>query len=646
MHPLPAFYVAHTRRSTNVECRRKPERLHERKRTAVFFIIRISPFFRHSSFVVRHFHVNLSPEKRIAGVLAPLFALRSENDLGIGDVGTLREFIDWAAESGFKLVQLLPINETGGDNSPYNAISAMAIEPTTLHLAPGSPKDLTRQDFEATLADVDLARLRRGWVKYNRVKKMKRCLLEKAFANFRRHASKDRRWSRREPSDIDGSAREGWRAGRRSNQSAFRDFCAQEAGWLNDYAFFRALMEQNGASEAWDKWPAQHQKIELARLWLNRQSPKMREKFAGREMFFRYVQWIAHEQWSAIKSYAEERGVALMGDVPFGVSYYSADVFARRDEFALDWSGGAPPESYFKEDEFTQKWGQNWGIPLFRWDVMRNRNFDWWRQRVRGVRRSFHLFRIDHVLGFYRTYAFPWRPRRNKEFLPLDWNQMLARTGGRSPHFTPHDDATAENGEANRREGEEYLRVVLEEAGAARVIGEDLGTVPDYVRPNLRSLGIAGFKIPQWEFYHGRVTPGGEYERLSVATYATHDHKPLRALWEDAFERKTSTSGQSRFELEKIAHFARFNPEIVKNDFENDFYPAVMEALFQSEAWIAIVMITDLLARKYRFNVPGTAASSNWVRRMQRTIAQLHSSRKERARMRMIRALLEKSGRT
>ena len=89
--------------------------------------------------------MNLSPEKRIAGVLAPLFALRSENDLGIGDVATLREFIDWAAESGFKLVQLLPINETGGDNSPYNAISAMAIEPTTLHLAPGSPKDLTRE---------------------------------------------------------------------------------------------------------------------------------------------------------------------------------------------------------------------------------------------------------------------------------------------------------------------------------------------------------------------------------------------------------------------------------------------------------------------------------------------------------------------
>src|SRR6266576_5869176 len=150
--------------------------------------------------------MNLSPENKIAGVLAPLFALRTENDLGIGDLAALRQFIDWSVDAGFKLIQLLPINETGGDNSPYNAISAVAIEPTTLHLAPGSPKDLTRQDFEAALADVDLARLRRGWVKYDRVKKMKRRLLEKAFANFREHASENRQWSRREPSDIDGPA--------------------------------------------------------------------------------------------------------------------------------------------------------------------------------------------------------------------------------------------------------------------------------------------------------------------------------------------------------------------------------------------------------------------------------------------------------
>src|SRR2546423_11617005 len=155
--------------------------------------------------------MNLSPDKKIAGVLAPLFGLRSENDLGIGDVAVLREFIDWAAEIGFRLVQLLPINEMGADNSPYNAISAMAIEPTTLHLAPGSPKELTREGFEAALAEVDLAKLRRGKVRYGEVKKLKRRLLGKAFKNFRSRGSEERR-------------------------ARFKEFCDRESAWAHSYA--------------------------------------------------------------------------------------------------------------------------------------------------------------------------------------------------------------------------------------------------------------------------------------------------------------------------------------------------------------------------------------------------------------------------
>jgi 4-alpha-glucanotransferase len=335
-----------------------------------------------------------------------------------------------------------------------------------------------------------------------------------------------------------------------------------------------------------------------------------------------------------------------MGDIPFGVSYCSADVFACPDEFILDWFGGAPPEPYFKDDAFTQKWGQNWGIPLYRWDKMRANNFQWWRERVRGVRRIFHLFRIDHVQGFYRIYAFPWRPRMNKQFLPLSEHQMLERTGGRAPHFVPRDDGTPENREANKREGEEYLRILLEEAGAARVTGEDLGVVPEYVRPNLRSLGIAGFKIPQWEMHDGMIIPGQMYGRLSVATYATHDHEPIRALWNEAFRQPPSNAAeQARSTLEKIALFAGLNSRIDVLDFEKDFYPAIMEALFRCESWIAILMITDLLARKYRFNVPGTKANLNWTRRMQRSIAQLSSSHKEQRRMQSIHELLVKTGR-
>jgi len=480
---------------------------------------------------------------------------------------------------------------------------------------------LTREDFEDALTSIDLAGLRRGRVKYRPVKQLKQRILEKAFANFCAHADEKR-------------------------QAEFRKFCEEESSWLRDYAFFRVLIEENNGSAAWDRWAQQHQTIEVARRSLRDLAQNKQATLTRRCDFFCYVQWIAHQQWRDIKAHAEQLGVALMGDIPFGVSYYSADVFARPEEFALDWFGGAPPEPLFKDDAFTQKWGQNWGIPLYHWSAMRANNFQWWRERVRAIRRIFHLFRVDHVQGFYRIYAFPWRPQRNNEFLPLDQHQMLELTSGRGPHFVPRNDDTFENREANKRDGEEYLRAVMEGAGAARVVGEDLGVVPDYVRPNLRSLGIAGFKIPQWEMRDEMIIPGEMYERLSIATYATHDHQPIRALWDEVLEHRDSDTGrQARATLEKIALFAGLNPKIDALDFEKDCYPAMMEALFRCNSWIAIVMITDLLARTYRFNVPGTKANLNWTRRIQRSIAKLRSSRKEQKRMQLIHELLVKTDR-
>ncbi|MEP6975243.1 MAG: 4-alpha-glucanotransferase [Spartobacteria bacterium] len=565
--------------------------------------------------------MNLTPNERIAGILTPLFALRSEADLGIGDLAALRQFIDWSRKLGFQLVQLLPINETGGDNSPYNAISSRAIDPTTLELAPGTPGDLSERDFTEVTAEFHLLALRRGRVKYERVKPLKKKLLQRAFDAFLARV------------EADPSA-----------NAPFAAFCTAEQSWLADYTLFRVLMEQNGDRETWDTWGPAHAEIGAARSSLDSLGETERAEFEVRRAFFSYVQWIAQQQWRAVKAYAETRGVALMGDIPFGISYYSADVFSQPEHFVLDWSGGAPPEPYFKDDAFTQKWGQNWGIPLYRWDRMRERNFDWWRQRVHGVREIFHLFRIDHILGFYRIYAFPWRPVRNAEILPLGWEEMRTLTSGRDPQFAPRPDEGWENCEANRREGEEYLRVILEEAGPTRVVGEDLGTVPDYVRPSLRSLGIAGFKIPQWENSPDqRPIPGAAYERMSVATFATHDHQPVRALWEEAWG--PTASGQARHDLAKMSEFAGIASPNEQTDFTREFYPGIFDALFRSESWVALVMITDLLGRKERFNVPGTAANSNWSRRLHTTMAKLGGGRAAQHQLQLIRDLLEKNGR-
>src|SRR5205809_4832215 len=315
----------------------------------------------------------------------------------------------------------------------------MAIEPTTVHLAPNSPQDLTREDFDVAFAGIDPQTLRSGGIKYRQVKKLKRRILERAFANFSARASADR-------------------------QTAFQKFCEQESMWLHDYAFFRVLMEENDDSPTWNRWPAKFQSMERARNWLSDLPQDRQTAIKDRQDFFSYVQWIAYHQWRETKSYAEARDIGLMGDIPFGVSYHSADVFTRRDEFMLEWSGGAPPEPYFKDDAFTQKWGQNWGIPVYRWDKMRANNFTWWRGRVRAVRSIFHLFRIDHVLGFYGIYAFPRSPRNNIQFLLLDWILTVVQPGGRAPHFIPRDDQSPENCEATKPEGEEYVGIVVEVA--------------------------------------------------------------------------------------------------------------------------------------------------------------------------------------
>ncbi len=566
--------------------------------------------------------MHLTPEKPLAGILAPLFALRSEKDLGIGDTQSLRQFVLWAAENGFRLVQLLPVNETGSDNSPYNAISSVAIDPCTLDLSPGTVPDLTPRAFSQALEGVSPASLREGPVKYSAVKALKRRILENAFEGFMQAE---------------------WRHNT-ARARKFRAWLKEQAGWIEGYALFRALMDEHG-TEQWDRWPEAHQTLTTALAWLEEQKAAFRKTFERKTRFFQYVQWIAFTQWGELKAECDALGVALMGDVPIGVSYYSSDVFCYPGIFNLKWSGGAPPEPAYKDDPFIEKWGQNWGVPIYNWEALRAENFAWWRQRVQRVREIFHLFRIDHVLGFYRMYGFPWRPQLNAEFAPLTHDEARARTGGDLPHFIPRDDSTWENREANRREGDEYLRALLSEVGENRLIAEDLGVVPDYVRPNLTALGIAGFKIPQWERRQDwHLVAGRDYPRLSVTTYATHDHFPLAAFWEQMRRAAEAGDGHQRWEMEQLCGFAGFGLDGLK-PFTDQIHEALLAGLFQSNSWLAVVMITDVFGETTRFNVPGAVADSNWSNRVSGTPEEWRKDPERAAKMARIQALIHASGR-
>jgi 4-alpha-glucanotransferase len=348
--------------------------------------------------------------------------------------------------------------------------------------------------------------------------------------------------------------------------------------------------------------------------------------------FFQYVQWIAYDQWSKLKEYASKKKVYLMGDISFGVSSSSAAVWANRELFDLDWSGGAPPEATFKPDLFTEKWGQNWGMPLYEWNEHRKTDFAWWRQRVAQIGSIFHLFRIDHVLGFYRIYAFPWPPQRNGEFVNLTETEAAKKTDGLLPRFFPGPDGTEQQQKRNLRQGDELLRMVKDAAGDTTVAAEDLGQVPPYVRPHLLKLGIPGFKIPHWERNPDYTyVDGATYPRLSICTPATHDHDPLAAMWrrmwrdhEDAIAKKDHHWAHVTWlELQRFCQWCGVDEKNIPREFTPQLHEAYCRRVLESNSWLAIFQVTDVFAQEIRFNVPGSVGESNWSARLEKTVAEL-----------------------
>lgn len=555
-------------------------------------------------------------KRRSAGVLVPVFSLRRKGGLGIGDVKSLREFVDWAAEIGLGFIQLLPINEMGGDHSPYNAISSVALDPLTLDCSPEGLPDLKPIQYERVMASTDEDLLHDGKVHYEIVRLLKLELLWRSFQMF--FSMQYRKQTTR---DVE-----------------FHAFCDKEQRWLADYCLFRLLMDMEGGKHNWMEWSEDYNTIGKARGHLRRLLAAEPEKTERQLVFYAYIQWIAQHQWSDLRDYAVSRGIALMGDIPIGVALSSADVFAKPQWFDLDWYGGAPPETKFKADEFTRKWGQNWGIPLFRWDRMEDEGFTWWRQRVRKLCEIFSMLRIDHTQGFFRIYGFPWHPIRNPEFLPLNHQQAQEKTGGRHPGFQPRDDDNIENIAANREAGMRYLRMIQKAAGDSVVIAEDLGLVPDYVRPALEEMGIAGMKVPQLEVQDqsNNLVFGADYPEISFATYATHDHPPMKVQWENnrriiAMEQEGTGDYWAAWRfLHGLANFAGIDWGEEKGGpvYDDDLRESLLKALVESGSRYAGIMIADLLGLEDRINKPGEANDQNWTWRLPYTADELINKHK------------------
>lgn len=489
--------------------------------------------------------------KRHTGLLLPVFSAASRDSWGIGELPDLGPLARWAARCGCDRLMLLPIGTMAPEHhSPYSAASSMAIDPIFVAL-PSAP-DFLRAGGETGLsaeARADLATARAS-----------------APVDYRRvrrvkHEALDRA--------FDHFVRAEW-ARQTARAAALAGYVDRERWWLDDYALFQVLTSLH-PTVSWREWPPALRDREPAAL------DAVRERHGGEILRHQYFQWIAEEQWRQARASAESAGVAIFGDVPFVVNLHSADVWTRADEFLPEISVGTPPDAFSAT-------GQDWSLPAYRWDVVAERGYPWIRQRARRMAALFGGLRIDHVIGCYRTYGR--RSSGEGFFMPADEPAQLAQ-------------------------GEAVLRI-FQETGAV-LIAEDLGTVPDFLRPSLARLGVPGSKVLRWErAWHVPGQPfldPAEFAPQSCALTSTHDTETLPDWYDHA-------------DLDERAALLRL-PLLSTRGFQNPHDPwspalgdALLELAWSSGSTELFVTPQDLFGWRDRINVPATVGEHNWTWRL------------------------------
>ena len=518
---------------------------------------------------------------RHAGLLVPLFSIPSRASWGIGEIGDIPVFASWLREAGLDLLQLLPIGEMAlGQRSPYSAMTAMAIDPIFISVhavaefrAFGGEEAMGREWRQR----LDEAR-RSPAIDHAVVRRLKESALRAAFGQFER--------CRARAAPRDTEAVDAW--------------AAAEAWWLDDYALFRAL-HADARDRPWSGWP----------VALRERRPEALAAAAtrlAREVRYRkWLQFVAATQWEEAK--AQARPVSLLGDLAFMVDGDSADVWADAPSFRLDVSVGAPPDAFSEA-------GQNWGMPAYRWDELAARDFDWLRRRARRMAALYDGYRVDHLVGFYRTYMFPHdgSPAR---FDPADEGSQVAL-------------------------GEQVLSVFR--SSGATVLAEDLGTVPDFVRDSLARLGVPGCKVFRWERHWDR--PGqpyrdpAAYPAMSVAASGTHDTDPVAAWWDglDAEERAAVLATPGVAERASTLDNA-------DGSFSPSLRDLLLDVLFTSGSDILLLPIQDVFGWRDRINVPARIDDRNWTWRLKWPVDALGSEPEACERAAALRRFARSSGR-
>jgi 4-alpha-glucanotransferase len=471
--------------------------------------------------------------ERSSGILLHVTSLPGAH--GIGDLGPeAYQWVDRLARARQSWWQVLPLGPTGYADSPYQCYSAFAGNPALISLERLAEEGL----LTATEMEHPSLTLRVGVteVDYDRVKPLKQQATAAAY---------ERRGARVQRSEVGGQG--------------YEQFCREEAEWLDDYALFLALKEKNGGVAWWD-WPAEQ------RLYGARKMAAMARELARSIELIKFRQFLFFEQWRALREYAHERGVKIIGDMPIFIAEDSADVWSKPELFQLDedrrptFVAGVPPD-YFSAT------GQLWGNPLYDWEAHRKTGYAWWISRLKSTLKLVDLVRLDHFRGFEAYWA------------------------------VPAGSETAEPGSWQPGPGAELFDALQAALGSLPLIAEDLGVITPPVDALRKRFELPGMRILQFAFggaQEDRFLPHNFDQRTVVYT-GTHDNETTAGWFKNLSQKERD-------------FFERYAPDAAAD-------PAwrMIRLAWASVAELAVAPLQDLLklGNEARMNMPGTK-QGNW----------------------------------
>ncbi len=510
-------------------------------------------YFAHSPAAKNWEGISLSPHH---GFSVPLFSIHSERSNGIGEFPDLFLLCDWCKSLGFDIIQLLPLNDPGMGISPYSTISAFALNPLYIGLSflPFLEKHQNiRQELEAIPKFS-----RASQVDYEKVRESKEKFLRHYFSEVGK--------------DV-------------LQQKEFTEFIGKANHWLRSYAAYKILKKKNGES-VWENWPA------TERIPDTHLIDQICDEYKKEYDWECFLQFICDLQMRAVKSYASKQGILLMGDIPILIDRDSADVWMHQELFNFDYGAGSAPDMYSDE-------GQNWGFPIYRWESMENRDHLWWRQRLQWATPYYHIYRIDHIVGFFRIWSIPYGcTAKEGQYIPQDRKIWIDH-------------------------GQKILFMMLQ-ASNMLPIGEDLGDVPPEVKEALSTLGICGTRVMRWERKwekNGEFILPSDYAIDTVTTVSTHDSENVQNWWgAEPLEAKLFA------DCKGWSYHPILSREYLREILWDSHHTRSLFHINPLQEYLALIPgLTWAEPENERINIPGVVSEHNWRYRLRPSIEELAS---------------------